>query len=297
MAVSPAFPQGGRKRKNRVKEDTGAIVFKIVAYILLVFGLVLVVVPFFIIVSTSLQDRNVNVFSWWPERSSWDAYELVFTSERSNILVGFLNTMWIVVPSMLVSLFVSGLAAFAYAKLHFRAKKIMYAVTIATMSIPGTVLMMPSYLWYSIIGWAQSPLPLIIPGCFGSAAAVFFFTQYFSGIPQSLVEAGQMDGMSFLRCYITVMIPLAVPAFVGQGILAFVGGYNDYMGPLIYIWDSEKFTLAVAFYVEYSFTGTGAMLINEKMAMSVFMTLPSLILFAFFQKDMIEGVKIGGIKG
>ena len=69
MAVSPAFPQGERKRKNRVKEDTGSIVFKIVAYILLVFGLVLVVVPFFIIVSTSLQDRNVNVFSWWPERS------------------------------------------------------------------------------------------------------------------------------------------------------------------------------------------------------------------------------------
>ena len=294
MAVSPAFPQGERKRKNRVKEDTGSIVFKIVAYILLVFGLVLVVVPFFIIVSTSLQDRNVNVFSWWPERSGWEAYELVFTSERSNILVGFLNTMWIVVPSMLVSLFVSGLAAFAYAKLHFRAKKIMYAVTIATMSIPGTVLMMPSYLWYSIIGWAQSPIPLIIPGCFGSAAAVFFFTQYFSGIPQSLVEAGQMDGMSFLRCYITVMIPLAVPAFVGQGILAFVGGYNDYMGPLLYVGTVRPFwtiQLAVA-NLQSSYNSSYPLM----MAGSMIALIPTLILFVFSQRFLVDGITITGLK-
>ena len=296
MAVSPAFPQGGRKRKNRVKEDTGSIVFKIVAYILLVFGLVLVVVPFFIIVSTSLQDRNVNVFSWWPERSSWDAYELVFTSERSNILVGFLNTMWIVVPSMLVSLFVSGLAAFAYAKLHFRAKKIMYAVTIATMSIPGTVLMMPSYLWYSIIGWAQSPLPLIIPGCFGSAAAVFFFTQYFSGIPQSLVEAGQMDGMSFLRCYITVMIPLAVLAFVGQGILVFVGGYNDYMGPLLYLSRTDVKTLAFMLVELQSYYGGQRNSDAISCAGAVVALIPIIVLYLAGHKFFVGGLTAGGVK-
>ena len=194
-----AQPAGAAPQKvhNRVKEDKGSVAFKIVAYVLLILGLFLVLVPFWVILSTSFQERNILEFTWWPERTAADAYELVLTSERSNILMGFVNTMWIVVPSMLVGLFVSGLASFAYAKLRFRAKKWMFAVTIATMSIPGTVLMMPSFLWYNILGWAQGPLPLIIPGCFGGAATVFFFTQYFSGIPQSLLEAGQIDGKAF----------------------------------------------------------------------------------------------------
>ena len=147
-----AAPQ---KVHNRVKEDKGSVAFKIVAYVLLILGLLLVLIPFWVIISTSFQERNVLEFTWWPERTAADAYELVLTSERSNILMGFVNTIWIVVPSMLVGLFVSGLASLAYAKMRFRAKKWMFAVTLATMSIPGTVLMMPSYLWYNILGWAQ----------------------------------------------------------------------------------------------------------------------------------------------
>ena len=293
-----AQPAGAAPQKvhNRVKEDKGSVAFKIVAYVLLILGLFLVLVPFWVILSTSFQERNILEFTWWPERTAADAYELVLTSERSNILVGFANTMWIVVPSMLVGLFVSGLASFAYAKMRFRAKKWMFAVTIATMSIPGTVLMMPSYLWYNILGWAQGPLPLIIPGCFGGAATVFFFTQYFAGIPQSLLEAGQIDGMGFFRCYVTIMIPLAVPAFVGQGILSFVGGYNDYMGPLLYLNGSDIKTLAFMLAELQSYYGAMKNSDAVSCAGAVIALIPIIAIYFAGHKFFVDGISAGGLK-
>lgn len=283
-------------KRHRIKEDKASLIFKIVAYIFLIVGLVLILVPFFIIFSTSLQDRNVNVFTWWPEITSTEAYEMVVTSTQSNILTGFLNTLWIVIPPMLVSLFVSGLAAFSYAKLRFRAKRIMFSLTIATMTIPGTVLMMPSYLWYSILGWTNSPLPLLIPNCFGAAAAVFFLSQYFTGIPQSLVEAGQIDGMGFFRCYVSIMIPLAAPAFIGQIILTFVAGYNDYMGPLLYLSGTDIRTLAFTLVeIQNYYSGmrnTDAL----SCAGAVLALIPIIAVYLVGHRFFVDGVTTGGLK-
>lgn len=281
---------------KKVKEDAGSVVFKIVAYAFLIIGLILILVPFWIIFSTSFQDRNMNVFEWWPSRTNHVAYESVLTSEQGNVFVGFLNTMWIVIPPLLLGLFVSGLSAFAFSKMRFRAKKWMLALTLATMSIPYTVLMMPSYLWNSILGWTSSPLPLLIPGFFGSAAAVFFLTQYFAGIPQSLVEAGQVDGMGFFRCYVTIIIPLAAPAFIGQGILSFVGGYNDYMGPLLYLSGTDIKTLAFTL-VEIQNYYNGARNTDAlSCAGAVLALIPIIIIYVAGHKFFVDGVMTGGVK-
>ena len=125
---------------------------------------------------------------------------------------------------------------------------------------------------------------------------MFFFTQYFSGIPQSLLEAGQIDGMGFFRCYVTIMIPLAVPAFVGQGILAFVGGYNDYMGPLLYLSGSDIKTLAFMLAELQSYYGAMKNSDAVSCAGAVIALIPIIAIYFVGHKFFVDGVSAGGLK-
>ena len=99
------------------------------------------------------------------------------------------------------------------------------------MMIPGIIMLAPTYAIYDLIGWVDTPWPLIIPGMFGAAACVFFMRQFFMGIPDSLLEAAKIDGASYMQIFFKVMVPLSVPALLAQGLLGFVGGYNDYFNP------------------------------------------------------------------
>lgn len=188
--------------------------------------------------------------------------------------------------------------AFPFARYQFAGKKVMFSLLMSTVMLPWVVTSIPIYILYAKLGLLNKLASQWIGAFFGGGAMqIFLVIQYMRAVPKSLDEAAYIDGANKFVVFSKIVLPQCKNILVFYAVTTIIGRWNDYMGPLIYIWDSEKFTLAVAFYVEYSFTGTGAMLINEKMAMSVFMTLPSLILFAFFQKDMIEGVKIGGIKG
>ena len=141
---------------------------------------------------------------------------------------GFLNTLAYVLPPTLCGLFASALAAFAFAKLNFKGKNLLFGLLLITMLIPGTIMLTPTYVIYDLIGWTDSPLPLIIPGMFGAAACVFFMRQFISGIPDSVVEAAKIDGVGYFGIFIKIIIPLSVPALIAQGLLGFIGGYNDY---------------------------------------------------------------------
>ena len=182
------------------KKNTGeprryeGLAFKIVAYIFLALFCLWVLVPFYVIIVTSLTSITELMssirFIWFPqEGASFESYYTVLFDDilavggMSSLLRGFLNTMWMTVPPLLISLFVSGLAAYSYAKLNFKAKNTLYMITLATMMIPSAVLTMPSYLFYDAIGWSQGPLPLVIPTLFGNAGTVFFLRQFFAGIP------------------------------------------------------------------------------------------------------------------
>lgn len=276
----------------------------ILSYIFLAVYSLVVLIPFYVIISTSfisLQEQMLTTqFKWFPDEWVLDAYVTVLVNDTtavngvSSILRGFFNTIWMSVPTAVIGLFVSGLAAYAHAKLQFRAKNVLFSITLATMMVPSAVLTLPSYLYYDAIGWSNGPLPLIIPGMFGGASMVFFMRQFFAGIPTDLIEAGKLDDMGYFKMYVTIMVPLSVPAFLAQGIFAFVSSYNNYMGPLLYLsLKRDLWTLQLALGLiqsQYSYNKA------VQCASAVVALVPIVIVYLVCQRFFIQGVAAAGMK-
>ena len=185
------------------------------------------------------------------------------------------------------------MSAFAFAKLNSKHKNLYFSVLLATMMIPGTIMTTPSYLIYTILGLNTSAFPLMVPGMFGAATCVFFMRQFYSGIPTDLIEAAKLDGMGFYRMFFSIMVPLSVPALFAQGLLGFIGGYNDYFGPYLYLVDNEYPTLQVALSGLASYFPLKP---NVIMASCVLALLPTIILYLIAQKYFIEGIATSGMK-
>ena len=153
-----------------------------------------------------------------------------------------------------------------------------------------------SYIFYSMIGWTGTVLPLIVPGLFGSVGTMFFLRMYFDGVPKQIFEAARIDGLGQFGCFFRMMIPLAVPAFVAQFIFGFVGGYNSYMGPLLYLPqdDASTWTLQLALSKIQDIFPNDA---NIRCASMLLGMVPLVVLYGFCQKLFIEGIAVGGVKG
>ena len=288
--------------KRKKQYSAGAIVGKVFVYLALIIFALWILVPFYIILVTSFKlpeetFLTTNIFGL-PSGFHFDGYQmaLTYTAYRENIpvvLKGFLNTLWVVLPPTLLGLLTSSLAAYAFAKLRFRAKNAMFAILLATMMIPGTITLTPSYMLYAELHWTRTPLPLMIPGMFGAAACVFFMRQFYTGIPTDLIEAAKLDGMGYFGIFFKIMVPLSVPALLAQGILGFLGGYNDYFGPLLYVSGTQYLTLQVAL---RTFVGTYADETPTVMAGAVLALTPMLVIYIVAQKFFIQGIATAGMK-
>lgn len=193
-----------------------------------------------------------------------------------------------------VGLFVSVLSAYAFAKLEFKGKKILYRILIMTIMMPGCVTMTTAYVMYEWYGWTNTPLPLIVPGCLGSAATVMFLREYFMGIPDGILEAARIDGAGKWKCFFSIMLPLGKPALVAQFILGFVTAYNDFVAPLIYLNDPGKYTVQVALNFVNGTIPDQTLIASA----GVFSLVPMLLLYVFFQKRIINGIAMSsGLKG
>lgn len=292
-------------KKSKQKSGIEEKILKGMAYIYFIFFSLCILIPFYIMLKTSFTSKVESLssmgFTWIPRQGiTLEAYTTALFSDvlqayDITIFRGFFNTMWQTLPTLLIGLFVSGLAAFAYAKLEFPGKEKFFFLTLATMMIPGAVLTMPSYIFYDSIGWSNTPLPLLIPGMFGGAATIFFLRQFFRGIPTDLLDAAKMDGLGFMGMYSKIMIPLAKPAFLSQFIFGFIGGYNNYMGPLLYLNGQPRlYSLQMALTL---FRGIYA---GEPAVVAAFTTLallPMLLIYIFMQKYFVEGIAATGVKG
>lgn len=280
-----------RSRKRRNSE----IINKTVAYVFLIIGALIMTVPFLWMLSTSLKEPGL-VFEmpprWIPENIIWDNYRIVLT--ESDLLGGFMNTLTVTLPPTFVGLFASAIAAYAFGRMDFPGKNIFFMALLATMMIPGVVLMVPSFILYKYLGWIDSWKPLIIPGMFGAAGTVFFLRQFFKTIPTELEDAAKIDGLSPFGIFLRIIAPLSKPALATQAIFGFLGGYNDYMGPLIYLNSPEKYTLQLVLATFQDAYNAEWTLI---MAGSVLALIPTVILFFIAQRYFIEGITLTGMKG
>ena len=259
-----------------------------------------VLVPFAIMLISSFKhkEETIGSFTWWPEmgvtlRGYINAFEKVASS--TSIVEGFFNTLWIIIPPTVIGLLVSTLSAYAFAKMRFRGKKVMFGLLIATMMVPGIATLVPSYIIWDYLGITYSApfVPLMIPGMFGAAACVFFMRQAICTIPDSVIEASRIDGVGPIGCFVKIVLPLVKPALLSQGVLGFVAGYNDYFGPLIYL-KSDYQTLQIAVSV-FSDRYSGDW--PSILAANIVAIIPTVLIYIFVQKYFIEGITAGGEKG
>lgn len=274
-----------------------------VSYVVLVLYALIIILPFLIVISTSVKtwkEASSADFHLFPQRG-WDlsgytevfSYRANYEATMPTLIKSFFNTLLYIIPPTLLGLFTSALAGYAFAKLRFKAKNAIYFTLLATMMIPGIICLAPTFSIYDMIGWVDTPLPLMIPGMFGAAACVFFMRQFYMGIPDSLVEAAKIDGASYVGIFFKIMVPLSVPALIAQGVLGFVGGYNDYFNPLIYLQSSDLYNLQVALRV---FSGVYTSMPNVVMAGTLVALVPTLIIYFIAQNYFVEGIATSGIK-
>jgi multiple sugar transport system permease protein len=255
----------------------------------------IILFPFYFMIISSLktlEEYRLSVPTLWPKKFVFRNYIDAFTTANLGRL--FFNTLFVGVVCTVISLIITVLTAFAFARLEFKGKHIVFGAMLATMMIPGTILLTPTYIIYNAIGWVNTPLPLMIPGMFGAATCVFFMRQFYSGIPTELIEAAEIDGMNYFGIFFKVMVPLSVPALLAQALLGFIGGYNDYLGPLIYLQDPEMYTLQIAMnQLKSYFAGRN---VPAMMAATVISIIPTIILYIIAQKRFVEGVATSGMK-
>jgi multiple sugar transport system permease protein len=267
-----------------------------IVYALLVIGSFFVLIPFWWLFITTMKSP-IEAFimppEWFP-KPNFVKYTEIW--EKAPFLKGILNSLKVAVPIVTVGTFTSSLAAFAFAKLRFPGRSFLFLMLLATIMIPFPVVMIPQFVMFSELGWVDSLRPLIIPAMLGNVFMMFFIRQFMNGISDEFVEAAKIDGASLFGIFIKIMLPMVKPAIAAQLILWFLGIWNDYLGPRIYLSTPEKKTIQLmmadfnAFYVIQS----DYPLI---MAAALIVMVPILIVFLVFQRYFVESLNFTGIKG
>jgi multiple sugar transport system permease protein len=263
--------------------------------ILMALGAVIILLPVLLIFLTAFKpDMEIIHFnSLIPQHWTLSNFqEILGNTEEIPIFHWLFNSVFISGSVTLLILIVDSMAAFALARLNLPYKRLIFFIIIATLMIPGQILLVPVYLILNKFGWLDTPLSLIVPAGAG-AFGVFLLHQFFLNIPKDLEDAAVIDGCSNSRIYRHIILPLSKPALATLGIFTFIGSWNDFLAPLVFLDSVDKFTLPVGIAL---FQGSYAAEYGLTLAACVLCTIPTLIAFLIFQKHIIKGISLSGIK-
>ncbi len=277
----------------RTKSQNRAIT-KVILYVVLIIIAALMLVPFAWMLSSSLKlDKDVFIvpIQWIPENPQWQNYVKIWT--KIPLLTFVLNTAKLTIIVTLLQLFTSSFAAYAFAKLNFHHKNVLFLAYVATIAVPWQVYMVPQFMMMRSFGLNDTHLAIICLQAF-SAFGVFMMRQFYQGIPDELCEAARIDGMNEYQIYGRIMLPLSKPALSTLTIFTFVNTWNDFLGPLIYLKTEAKKTLQIGLRM---FIGQNSSEYGLIMAASVLSLIPVLIVFLSLQKYFVEGIAATGVKG
>ncbi|MCS7033814.1 MAG: carbohydrate ABC transporter permease, partial [Phycisphaerae bacterium] len=200
----------------------------------------------------------------------------------------------LVILNILLTLLSSSLVAYAFARLQWPGRDLAFLVMLGTLMIPGQVTMIPHFLIWSGLGAYNTLTPLYLGAAFGNAFYIFLMRQFLKGVPTDLEDAARIDGCGFLRIYWHVMLPLVKPSLAAIAIFTFMGTWNDFLGPLLYIADQRLYPLAFGLYAFSVQVSNNPVL---TMAASLLMTLPVIVLFFLAQRYFVQGITLTGMKG
>lgn len=277
------------KLKKRIEKGILIVCMSFVSFTMLF--------PFIWMISTSMKEKKDALevpIRLIPSPFNFEAYQEVW--EIIPLLNSAWNTMKIIIPVLTFGIFFSALAAFAFAKMDIPGKNIIFIALLSTMMIPPIVNLIPQYVFWGSFGLSDSLIPLIAPGIFGGVGIMFFLRQYLAGVPGEYIEAARIDGAGWMQIFLRIFVPLMKPALATQIIINFMGCWNDFLGPLIYL-DSEKnYTVQLAIRL-LDTTGRQTMEYPLVMAGSTLACLPLLLIYIFFQRYFVNSMVASGVKG
>ena len=215
---------------------------------------------------------------------------------KVTFAVFFKNSLFISAAATIGTVMSSAVAAYGFARFKFRGKKLLFSAMLLSMMLPAQVLMIPQYLWYQKLGWVGSYMPLIVPYFFAiQGFFVYLMSNFISGIPRDLDEAAKIDGCSYAAVFTKIILPLIKPALVTGGIFSFMWRWDDFLSALLYVNKSARYPVSLAlklFCDPGSSSDYGAMF-----AMASLSILPSVLIFIFFQRYLVEGISTSGLQG
>ena len=267
---------------------------KILIYILLILVSVFTLIPFVWMISASLKlDREVFTFpmQWIPETPHWENYQVIWT--KVPMLTYFKNTAIIAICVTFIQTLTSSFAAYAFAKLNFKGRNVLFLCYIGTIAVPWQAYMLPQFILMRSMGLYDKLQAIMVLQAF-SAFGVFLMRQFYQNVPSDLCEAARIDGLSEYGIWARIMLPLSTAAIATLVIFTFVGTWNDYMGPMIYLTREENKTIQVGLRRFIQENSTDYHLI---MAASVVSLVPVTVVFLFLQRYFIEGIATSGLKG
>lgn len=277
-------------------KKVGKAAVQVIVYIVLGLLALTTLFPYFWMLMTSFKTDAEAIsltLKIFPQAFKFDTYVEIW--EAVPLVNGFFNTLAIEVAVIVVGTFVSALAAFAFSKLRLPHKNVLLLVLMSSMMVPYAALLLPQYQAFYKLNLVNTLWPLILPGFFGNVTMIFFFKQYMQGIPSALFESAKIDGAGYMQMFTRIMLPNIAPALATQIIFWFLGIWNDYFAPSIYLTDSKVMTLQAMLQLLNSNNAGGSHL-PIIMTGAVLSSIPMLVLYLAFQKYFIQSVAVSGLK-
>lgn len=281
---------------------------RFLALTLLVIGSAVMLLPLFWMGCVSLLSpekagaamTSGNLASVYPSDPRWENYPQALREMGSEEWIGFREALAnsVVITTLVVTgtVLSSSLVGFALARMHFRGRRSIFLLMLGTMMLPGQVTLIPLFLLFRWLGWIDTLLPLIVPAFFGSAFFIFMYRQFIAQIPEALLEAARIDGLSPIAIWWRIALPLCRPVTATCAVFTFIWTWNDFLAPLVYLHSDSQSTLSVAlngFRNQYG----GLRNVHLLMAASIVTMAPCILLFIAAQRHFVEGLSRGGVKG
>ena len=283
-------------QKISVKQKIGKVIVLVIIYAFLIFMAIAVLFPFYWMLNSSLKsldEYRMSIPTFWPKQVLFSNYSTAFTTANLGRL--FLNTLYVGLVSTILSLVITVLSAFAFARLEFKGKNILFAGLLATMMIPGELFTITNYITVSNLGWKNTYTVLIVPFLV-SVFYIYLLRQNFLQIPNELYLAAKVDGTSDIKYLWKVMIPLSLPTLISITILKMMGAWNSYIWPRLVANDEAHQLITNGLRNAFTET-TGDVNYPVQMAAVAIVSLPLFLVFIFLRKYIMKGVSRSGIKG
>jgi multiple sugar transport system permease protein len=267
---------------------------RVASYAVLSLGGLVILMPFFWMLSTALK-KPADVYKFPPVWFSSPRFE---NFSEALSLVSFyqytVNTVIVVSLVVFGTLLSCSFSAYGFARLRAPGRDVIFLVLIATIMLPTTVTLVPTYIVFNYLGWINSFKPLVVPAFFGVPFFIFLLRQFYLTIPRELEDAARIDGAGPFRIWWSIMLPLSKPALATVAVFTFVAAYNDFFGPLIYLTDESKWTIAVALSYFQGSPRIGPQM-HLLMAATTMAAIPSILVFLFAQRYFVRGIVLSGI--